>query len=181
MALSFASGLPLGLVLKAIPFWLQQQGLDIRTIGLITAAQAPYAFKFLWSPLMDHFAPSGARKRSWIAAGQFALLLTTALLCLMADRPSAYAVGVLTLFISLASATQDIAIDAYAVEALRPEEQGLAVGARIALYRAAMFVGGALVVSLGPVLGWRAVFGALAATYGLFLVVTAWAPEPPVP
>ncbi|HEX7487443.1 MAG TPA: AmpG family muropeptide MFS transporter, partial [Anaeromyxobacteraceae bacterium] len=51
--LSFSSGLPLGLVLTAIPFWMQQEGIDIKSIGLVTLAQAPYAFKFLWSPLMD--------------------------------------------------------------------------------------------------------------------------------
>ena len=46
--------------------------------------------------------------------------------------------GALTLAIACASATQDIAIDAYAVDVLLPSEQGIAVGARTAVYRAAV-------------------------------------------
>ncbi|HUP41767.1 MAG TPA: MFS transporter, partial [Thermoanaerobaculia bacterium] len=53
--LSFASGMPLGLVWIAIPDWLRSIGVDIRVVGLITLAQAPWTFKFLWSPLMDRF------------------------------------------------------------------------------------------------------------------------------
>ena len=51
-------------------------------------------------------------------------------------------VGAIALATGLASASQDIAYDAYTVEVLRPEEQGVAVGARTAMYRAAMTVAG---------------------------------------
>src|SRR5215470_6968286 len=57
--LSFSSGLPLGLVWIAIPDWLKKSGVDIRVVGLITLAQAPWTFKFLWSPLMDRYVPPG--------------------------------------------------------------------------------------------------------------------------
>ncbi|MFP2913437.1 hypothetical protein ACLESD_52275, partial [Pyxidicoccus sp. 3LFB2] len=55
--LSFSSGLPLGLVWIAIPDWLRSAGVDIRVVGLVTLAQAPWSFKFLWSPLMDRYVP----------------------------------------------------------------------------------------------------------------------------
>ena len=59
--LSFASGLPLGLVWIAIPDWMRDIGVDIRVVGLFSLAQAPWAFKVLWSPLMDRTCPrSGA-------------------------------------------------------------------------------------------------------------------------
>ena len=45
---SFASGLPLGLVWVAIPDWMRDIGVDIRLVGLITLAQAPWTFKVLW-------------------------------------------------------------------------------------------------------------------------------------
>jgi len=54
----------------------------------------------------------------------------------------AVVVAALALALAFASASQDIAVDAYAVEVLHPEEQGAVVGARIALYRAALFVSG---------------------------------------
>jgi MFS transporter, PAT family, beta-lactamase induction signal transducer AmpG len=179
--LSFSSGLPLGLVLTALPFWMQQEGVDIKTIGVLTAAQLPYSFKFLWSPLMDRFAPRGARKRAWIAVGQVLLAGCGVALALQAGSPVVALVGLFTLLLAFASATQDIAVDAYAVEVLRPSEQGVAVGGRIAMYRAAMFVSGAFVVTLGPKLGWRPVLLALAGLFLLLVGITAAAPEPDRP
>ena len=55
--LSFSSGMPLGLVWYAIPDWMRSIGVDIRVVGLFTLAQAPWAFKVLWSPLMDRYVP----------------------------------------------------------------------------------------------------------------------------
>ena len=73
--LSFSSGLPLGLVWIAIPAWMAHAGVDIKVIGLFTLAQAPWTFKFLWSPLMDRFPlPFLGRKRGWIFVSQVALL-----------------------------------------------------------------------------------------------------------
>ena len=178
--LSFSSGLPLGLIVTAIPFWMQQRGIDIRSIGLITLAQAPYTFKFLWSPLMDRFAPRKGRKRVWVGIGQVLLAVSIAGLALQARQPTVAAVAVLALVISFSSATQDIAIDAYTVEVLRKDEQGLAVGARVALYRVAMYVSGAIVVSLGPTIGWGTVFAGLGVLFLALLPISVLAPEPEV-
>jgi PAT family beta-lactamase induction signal transducer AmpG len=178
--LSFSSGLPLGLVLYTIPYWMQQEGIDIKTIGLVSAAQIPYAFKFLWSPLMDRFAPRWGRKRAWILIGQALLAASVAALALSAGRPSVALVAALTLAISFASATQDIAVDAYAVEALRPEERQLAVGARNALARLAMFLG-RVVNSVAPAFGWGRAFAAIAALFAPLALVALKAPEPESP
>jgi MFS transporter, PAT family, beta-lactamase induction signal transducer AmpG len=84
----------------------------------------------------------------------------------------------LALAIAFASATQDIAIDAYAVEILRPEEQGVAVGARTAIYRAAMYVSGGLSITLAAQYSWPLVNLCLALLYLPLLVITWRAPEP---
>jgi PAT family beta-lactamase induction signal transducer AmpG len=148
--LSFASGLPLGLVWIAIPDWMRASGVDIRIVGLTTLAQAPWSFKILWSPLMDRYAlPLFGRRRGWAALAQVALFALTLMLAGVGDRPETpWVVLALALAIAFASATQDIAIDAYAVDVLRPDEQGVVVGARIALYRAAMFTAGSLAITL---------------------------------
>jgi PAT family beta-lactamase induction signal transducer AmpG len=73
--MSFASGMPLGLVWYAIPDWMRKSGMDIRLVGLLTLAEAPWTFKFLWSPLMDRFVPPRlGRRRGWAAIAQVALL-----------------------------------------------------------------------------------------------------------
>jgi PAT family beta-lactamase induction signal transducer AmpG len=212
--LSFSSGLPLGLVWIAIPDWMRSAGVDIRIVGLLSLAQAPWSFKVLWAPLMDRWTPQdfrrrrswaiaqlalGAlslafwtpphlgRRRGWAASAQVALLVLGLALAACAaqiaatglgDHPAWMMVGALALAIAFASATQDVAVDAYAVDVLRDEEQGVAVGARIALYRAAMFVAGGLSITLAAQIGWAAVNAVLALCYLPMLVVTWRAPEP---
>jgi PAT family beta-lactamase induction signal transducer AmpG len=177
--LSFSSGLPFGLVLIAIPDWMRSIGVDIRVVGLMTLAQAPWTFKILWSPLMDRYTlPWLGRRRGWAAISQVALLALTLWLMGCGDHPDApWIVGALALAIALASATQDIAIDAYAVEILRPEEQGVAVGARTAIYRAAMYVSGGLSITLAAQYSWPLVNLCLALLYLPMLVITWKAPE----
>ena len=179
--LSFSSGLPLGLIWIAIPTWLARQGVDIKIIGLFTLAQAPWSFKFLWSPLMDRYPlpmPRLGRKLGWTLAAQISLLILTFALSDVATRPDAiWIIGTLAFAIAFASASQDIAIDAYAVEVLEPGEQGIAVGARTALYRAAFFVAGGLAITLAGLWSWPLVFALIALLYLPMLVITLFAPR----
>ncbi|HZL94794.1 MAG TPA: MFS transporter, partial [Vicinamibacterales bacterium] len=180
--LSFASGLPLGLVWYAIPDWMRDIGVDIRVVGLLTLAQVPWSFKVIWSPLMDRYVPPfWGRRRGWMAVTQIVLAVLVLLMAGVGERPEAiWVVGALAFAIAIASASQDIAIDAYAVEVLRKDEQGPASGARVALYRAAMFASGGLSISLAARIGWPAVNVLLALVYLAVLVVTWKSPEPDV-
>jgi len=82
--------------------------------------------------------------------------------------------------IALASATQDVAIDAYAVEVLHKDEQGAASGARVAMYRAAMFASSGLAISMAARIGWPVVNAVLAFVYLPMLLITWKSPEPEV-
>jgi MFS transporter, PAT family, beta-lactamase induction signal transducer AmpG len=178
--LSFASGLPLGLVWLAVPAWMTRMGVDIKVVGLFTLAQAPWSFKVLWAPLVDRFPlPFLGRKRGWILATQV-LLLGLGLAFAAASGPpvSVGTIGALCLAAALASATYDIAYDGYSVEVLRKEEHGVAGGARMAIYRIAMWVSGRLSISLSALWGWATVNFGLALLY-LPTMIAAWlAPDP---
>ena len=178
--LSFSSGIPLGLVWIAIPDWMRDIGVDIRIVGLFNLAQIPWAFKVLWSPFMDRYVPGfWGRRRGWMAVTQVALLGLCLLLGGVGDDPDAiWVVGALALALGVASASQDIVVDAYAVEVLRPEEHGVAVGARVALYRAAMLVAGGGAISLAALFGWGVVNALLGLIFFPMLFVTWRAPEP---
>jgi PAT family beta-lactamase induction signal transducer AmpG len=179
--LSFSSGLPLGLVWIAIPDWMRKIGVDIRVVGLMTLAQAPWTFKFLWSPLMDRYTPPWlGRRRGWAALTQVALCVLTLALAGVGQHPDTpWVVAALALAIAFASASQDIAIDAYAVDVLRPDEQAVAVGARTAVYRVGMLVAGGVGITVAGALSWPVVNCALALLYLPMLLVTWKAPEPP--
>lgn len=178
--LSFSSGLPLGLVWIAIPDWMRSIGVDIRVVGIFALAQAPWTFKMLWSPLMDRYVPPWwGRRRGWICLAQIALLILTLALAGVGSHPDTpWVVGALALSIAFAGATQDIALDGYAVEVLRKEEQGVAVGARIAIYRAAMLVAGGTAITLAGHFSWVWVNFLLGLCYVPMLFITWKAPEP---
>jgi len=129
---------------------------------------------------MDRYVPPfWGRRRGWMAVTQLVLAVLVLLLAGVGDRPDAiWIVGALAFAIAIASASQDIAIDAYAVEVLHTEEQGAAVGARLAFYRAAMLVSGGAAITLAARVGWPAVNALLAVVFGLMVLLTWWSPEP---
>lgn len=178
--LSLSSGMPLGLVITAMPAWLDQNHIDIKTIGILGLAQAPWGFKFLWSPLMDRWRPAWLGfRRGWVLVCQVLLTLLSVVLGLMADAPDVAAVAAITAAIAFTSASHDIAYDAYAIEVLPREEQAFAVSARGLLYKAGMLLAGNAAISLAPTFGWKTTFYALGGIYLLLLPVTIFAPEPP--
>ncbi len=178
--LSFSSGMPLGLVWIAIPDWMRSAGIDIRFIGLFTLAQMPWTFNVLWAPLMDRFRlPLLGRRRGWAALAQIVLAIGTLLLAGVGDHPDTPWVALaLALAIAFAAASQDIAIDAYAIDVLNRDEQGVAVGARIAFYRIAMLVAGSWSIPLAASFGWGVVCIGLGLLYLPMLLITIFAPEP---
>ncbi len=197
--LSLSSGLPLGLVITAVPAWLALAGVDIKTIGLLTLVQLPYGFKFLWSPLMDRLRPPflGSR-RGWILLSQVALAMVVGLMGVLAlwvptcepgsaickampplSGAQVLTVAALSFLIAFASSSQDIVYDAYAVDVLQPHEHGAMVGARSALYRVGLWISGNIAISLGPWWGWSWTILAQAIVFLLMVGVTWWAPEPP--
>jgi PAT family beta-lactamase induction signal transducer AmpG len=130
---------------------------------------------------MDRFAlPWLGRRRGWIALSQLALFALGLCLAGVGDSPDApWVVGAVALAIAFASATHDIAYDAYTVDVLRPEEQGIAVAARTGLYRLAMYLAGGLSITLAASLSWPVVNVILAVLYLPTILVTLKAPEPP--
>ena len=178
--MSFASGMPLGLVWIAIPDWMRDIGVDIRIVGLFTLAQIPWTFKFVWSPLMDRFVPPKlGRRRGWAMISQIALFVSVFALAGVGHHPDTpWVVLAITLAIAFAGATQDVAIDAYAVDVLRKEEQPVAVGARNFLWRIGYFLAGSLSITFAGMWGWPAVNALLASLYLPMILIVWKAPEP---
>jgi PAT family beta-lactamase induction signal transducer AmpG len=180
----FSSSLPLGLIWIAIPAWMKSIGVDIKVVGLFTLAQAPWSFKFLWSPLMDRYpVPFLGRKRGWILVTQVLLFAGGLGLAGAATHPDAiWVIGALALAMAFASASQDIVYDGYAIEVLRPEEYAMAVAARSATGRLAIIISGTATITLAlKYMSWAQVNFILALCYLPLMWLTIKAPEPEVP
>jgi PAT family beta-lactamase induction signal transducer AmpG len=181
--------MPLGFVYNALQFFLVSLGIDKATVGLLSSVSLPWTVKFLWSPLVDRYAFSWpGRRRSWVIVTQLALAGAMGAFAMFAWRHggpttsrTAVTIGVLALAVAFFSATQDIALDAYAVEVLEPDEQGPVSGLRVMYYRLGMLLAGAVVVSASDWLPWPVLFLAIGALFLLFVGLTLAADEPSRP
>ncbi len=177
--LSFPGGVPLGVVVTLVPTWLSAQGLSPSEIGLLQLAGLPWSFKFLWAPALDRVAPPGLdRRRSWILLMQLLMIPAVGALALI-DAHAAAFVGLACLMIALVSATQDVAMDAYAVEVMRPDEHGPGNALRITFYRLAMIASGGVAVASADLVSWPVVFGATALLFVPAMGLTLAADPPP--
>jgi PAT family beta-lactamase induction signal transducer AmpG len=167
--LYFAEGLPFGIAYDVWPVFFRVHGVSLREIGLMSLLSLPWTWKLLWAPLVDRY---GSRQH-WITACLFMLGATTlAIMPQDASNPSFLMWSLLLLF-TTASATQDIAIDAYAVDVATPKTIGSINGARVSAARVAMFVGGGGFLILADYTDWDLLWVALAVLF-LFLAVAAW-------
>lgn len=146
-------GFPMGVFMDLWPVFLRDAGVSLATIGLaISGLSGAWSAKLLWSPLVDRF---GERRR-WIAG---ALLAMAAALAVLAAGGAAHPTllwSALAL-LAFASATQDIAIDAYTIGIVARGEEGPANGVRIVAYRGGLLLSGAVLLALADPLGWSTV------------------------
>jgi PAT family beta-lactamase induction signal transducer AmpG len=151
LALGFSAGLPLLLIFSSLSLWLREAGLDKSAVTYFSWAALGYSFKFVWAPLVDRLpVPLLTRalglRRSWLLLAQLGVTASIALMAftdpgLSENHLALIALGAVLLGFS--SATQDIVIDAYRIEAADSELQGLMSAAYIAGYRTAMIAAGA--------------------------------------
>jgi len=171
--LYFAEGFPFGVVVDNLPVYFRTHGVSLTEIGLMSLLGMPWTLKVFWAPLVDRFG----ERRHWIAGALLALAaLAFALPLLDASHPSAWLWALLLAF-TTASATQDIAIDAYTIGLLDRGEEGVANGVRVSAYRAALIVGGGGLVALAGTLGWRAVFWTTSVLFVVLALVITRSPR----
>ncbi|HSO08018.1 MAG TPA: AmpG family muropeptide MFS transporter, partial [Pelomicrobium sp.] len=124
--LGFSAGLPLLLVVGTLAFWLREAGIDRSTIGFLSWVGLVYALKWAWAPLVDRLrlpllTRLLGRRRGWLLLSQLVIAAALAGMALtdpVTDLDRLVALAVLAAF---ASATQDIALDAFRIESAAVE------------------------------------------------------------
>jgi len=152
--LYFSEGLPFGLINNLLSVYFRVRKIPLEEIGLLSLLGLAWSLKIIWAPLVDRFG----RRYWWILPAQLLLALFSAVLAFL-DPVSQKALFWLALAgICLASATQDIAADAYTIDILDEKELGPANGIRSAAYRVALITAGGVLVMLSETLGWSMTF-----------------------
>lgn len=168
--LYFSSGFPLGIFYDIFPVYFRQQGIELKDIGLISLLGLAWTLKFLWAPAIDHFR----HHRVWMAAMDLSMGAAMLFFAVKSGfGPWVWAgIGALTLF----SATNDIATDAYSIELLEKGEIGFANGLRIGFYRVGM-LGAGFVLILSDYLSWKGAFILAALIFLAGAILSLFAPR----
>ena len=165
--LGFSSGLPLVLTGSTLSIWLEESDFSKTAIGLFSLVGLPYTIKFCWAPLMDRvrlpwLGNRFGRRRGWALATQAMLMVGIFGLGQSDPEESLWMVAVWALFVSFASASQDIVIDAYRVELLDERQYGAGAAMVVGGYRVGTLVAGAGVLYLADAVPWSLAYAVMA-------------------
>lgn len=183
--LGFSAGLPFLLVFSTLSAWLTQAEVSRTTIGMFSWVGLTYSIKFFWSPVVDRLPLPLltrwlGRRRSWMLLAQVGIATGLIGLAMTDPRDALAAVAWLALLVAFSSATQDIAVDAWRIEAAATEWQGAMAAAYQLGYRIALIVAGAGALFLAAEWSWPFAYFCMAACVSVGLLTTLVISEPTV-
>jgi MFS transporter, PAT family, beta-lactamase induction signal transducer AmpG len=147
LALGFSAGLPLLLVLGTLSFWLREAGISRATIGHLSWVGLAYGFKWVWAPLVDRVTlpllGRLGRRRSWLLLAQLGVMAGLVGMAMSDPKASLSLIVGCALLVAFASATQDIALDAFRIESADSSLQAALAASYQTGYRLAMIWAGA--------------------------------------
>lgn len=182
--LGFVAGLPFPLVFTTLSTWLRDVGVERTTIGFFAWIGITYSIKVLWAPVVDRvpipfFTRVMGKRRSWMLLAQIGIIAGLVGMALTNPVDHIVTMAVLALLVAFASATQDVAIDAYRIEAVEAEYQG----AMAAMYQsgwrvAAALVGGAGALYIAEYFSWQTSYVVMAVSVLVGIVTVLLISEP---
>ena len=159
LALGFSSGLPFMLTANTFGYWLRDEGTSLKAIGFISWIGLAYSMKVFWSPIVDRvdvpLLGRLGRRRGWMLLSQFLVAVGLVGMAIVGVKGGLAAIGAFALLTAFASATQDIVIDAWRIEASADaDEVGLMTAASQLGYRIALLVTESVIIASAGHFGW---------------------------
>ena len=190
LAFGFSAGLPFLLIFGTLSVWLRESGVPVTTIGLFSWLALAYTLKFLWAPIVDAFdvpllARFVGRRRAWMIVCQ--AVIAVALVGVGSTGPGASLAltAAFTFLLAFGSATQDVVVDGWRIDAAPLSQQGLMAAAYQLGYRFGLMSAGAGALYIAEFASWRAAYASMAALMGIGFVASLFAPivdrPPPEP
>jgi len=196
--LGFSAGIPILLIFSSLSLWLGEAGVEKSAVTFFSWAALGYSFKFVWAPLVDKLPLPLltrwlGRRRGWMLLSQLAIM--SAIMWMAMTDPALSqghqtVMALAAVLLGFSSATQDVVIDAYRIEAAESELQALMSSTYIAGYRIGMIVAGAGALYLAYYFGtekgaynytaWMNTYLIMAAVMLVGVATTLMIPEPTV-
>lgn len=184
--LGFAAGLPLLLVFSTLSAWLRDVDVSRSAIGFFGWVGITYSVKVFWAPVVDRLALPGltrrlGQRRSWMLLGQVGVVLGLIGMSLSDPQQQLSILAVFAVLVAFSSSTQDVAVDAYRIEAAAVEYQGAMSANYVFGYRTAMLAAGAGALYIAAEADWQWAYWAMAALMGIGMVTVLVIAEPEHP
>lgn len=181
LALGFSAGLPLLLVFGTLSVWLRESGVPVTTIGLFSWLALAYSLKFLWAPIVDAFdvpvlSRLLGRRRAWMMLSQ-AIVAAGLVGVGLSDPATTLAMtAAFTFIVAFGSATQDVVVDGWRIDAAPLSMQGIMAAAYQLGYRIALICAGAGALYIAEFVDWRAAYASMAVLMSVGVIATLKAP-----
>ncbi|HUQ29834.1 MAG TPA: MFS transporter [Usitatibacter sp.] len=181
LAFGFSSGLPFLLVFGTLSVRLREAGVPVTTIGLFSWVALAYSLKFIWSPVVDAFDVPGlarllGRRRAWMLASQIFVILGLIGAGLSDPGTSVAVTAAFTMAVAFGSATQDVVVDGWRIDAAPVEKQGIMAAAYQLGYRLALLCAGAGALYIAEFVDWRVAYFSMSALMGVGIVACILSP-----
>lgn len=181
--LGFSAGLPFLLVFSTLLIWLKKSNLDIAIIGYFSWIGITYSIKIFWAPVVDNLKiPALTRllghRRSWMLAAQLGIATGLVLMALTDPTRLPFEMACFALLVAFSSATQDVNIDAYRIEAAAKEYQAAMASTYILGYRLAVLVSSAGALYIAQYASWMASYLTMAGFVSVGIVTVLLIGEP---
>jgi PAT family beta-lactamase induction signal transducer AmpG len=182
LLLGFAAGLPNLLIFDTLSAWLRDSGVTLEMIGFFGLATLSYALKFVWAPLLDRtnipvLTKWLGHRRSWMLVTQVMVILGLWMISGSNPQTNLAGVALFAVIVGFFGATQDIAIDAWRIEASDDTRHGVMAAAYQLGYRVAQIVAGFIPLALAQYYNWNLSYAVMAALMGIGLVGVLLAPR----
>lgn len=181
--LGFSAGLPFLLVFSTLSAWLRDEGVSLSVIGYFSWVGITYSIKVFWAPVIDRLPlPVLSRllgkRRSWMLLAQLGIAVGLAGMGVADAHTQLQEIALLAVFVAFCSATQDVVVDAYRIEAVVPEYQGAMAAAYVFGYRVALLFAGAGAFYIAEFADWQVAYFAMAAAMSVGVVTSLLIREP---
>jgi PAT family beta-lactamase induction signal transducer AmpG len=170
-------GFPMGVYADVWPVYFRRQGVSLTELGLLGGLSIAWSAKVLWSPLVDRYG----ERQHWIGGALIVMAVALATLAAIPGSEITPIVWAVLALYCVASATQDVAIDAYTIGLADRGEEGPVNSIRVGAYRVGLIAAGGGLLFLPRWIGWSGTFS-IAALISLAMALSLWTtPRVPVP
>ncbi|MBM3820846.1 MAG: AmpG family muropeptide MFS transporter [Acidimicrobiia bacterium] len=182
IALGFSAALPYFLIFDTLSLWLRSSEISLEIIGFFSLVTFISSLKFIWAPFVDRgripiLTALVGHRRSWMLVCQGVVMLGLWLIAASDPLSGLGRIAMFAVLVGFGSATQDIAIDAWRIEAADASRQGAMAAAYQWGYRVGIITAGAVPLLLAEIYGWNFSYAIMAALMAVGMVAVLAAPR----